>query len=48
MSKRVKINFESIFENNYEIIDPKLIHETNYKIKEHIRNVKKERRNKKL
>lgn len=32
MSKRIKINFESITKGNYKIIDPKLIDETKKRI----------------
>jgi len=42
MSKRVKINFETINKGKYEIIPPKLIHETNERIRENMKKIIRE------
>lgn len=41
MSKRSKVNFESLNEGKYEIIPWEKIHETNKRIKEFFRKFKK-------
>ena len=41
MSKRVKINFESLNKGMYTTIDPKKIAETNSRIREHMKQFKK-------
>ena len=38
MSKRIKINFETVNEGKYEIIPKEKIFETNKRIKENIKN----------
>lgn len=46
MSKRVKISFETVNGNNYTIIEPKKIHESNQRIKSNMREVLKKIRKK--
>ena len=41
MSKRVKINFETINEGKYEIIPPEKIAESNARIKKAMKEIKK-------
>ena len=40
MSRRVRINFETINGRNFSIIDPKLISESNKRIKDRMRKIK--------
>ena len=40
MSKRIKINFETINKGKYEIIPSEKIHETNKRIKKALRKLK--------